>query len=227
MALDLLGIIIEFFKINCNIIECYPNQPFEAIFYLIFFPTVFILLFIYILSNFIFRGGEMQSRGLRILVSVAIYMFIIVGGWYSLFIALSRIWWIVIILLAGLWIFVRHFTGGGGGSGAMPSATGKKQYVLSRLKKGGGQTSLENKIDDRIQTMEGIVEEIKKPKQGSDIGILINRYLTVKNETEALIDQLDSMLGWPAKEAITKKFKKKMSELTQKFKKETNLKETT
>ena len=134
---DLLSMIIQFLNINCSFIECYQNNPLEAVFYLVFFPTVFIILFIYIISNVLVKGdGVKGPQGLRILVSVAIYMFIVIGGWYSLFVVVSKIWWLVIILLAGFWIFVRHYFGGSSkGSGGMPSAiiTGIKKELSEKM----------------------------------------------------------------------------------------------
>ncbi len=218
---DLLQIIIEFLKINCNLVECYPNQPFEAVFYLIFFPSVFILLFIYILTNFILKG-EGKPQGLRILVSVAIYMFIVVGGWYSLFIAVSRLWWIIIILLVGFWIFVRNYTGGESqstgrmGTSALP---GIGKYGIEKLK-GGGKTNVEKRIADRIKIMKGILKEIKKPKAGTDVGILIARFWQVKEAAESSIEELEAMLGFPAKKVFAKKYWKQIDELTRDFEKE-------
>ena len=58
----------------------YAYQPMEGIFYNIFFPIVFIIIFIYIISGTV---GAF-TRGIRILVAMAVLAFIIFQGYYYL-----------------------------------------------------------------------------------------------------------------------------------------------
>ena len=158
MAADLLAMIIEFLRINCSTVNCYTGQPLEAVFYLVFFPSVFIILFIYILSNFIVKGGKTGPRGLRILIAITIYMFIVIGGWYSIFVMVSKIWWIVIILLFGFWIFVVHIAGGGeSGKGAMPPVgrRGLLGHISTKFREKVGRNAIKylklESAKDRVQ----------------------------------------------------------------------------
>lgn len=122
---DILDILIEILRIDCSVVQCYYANPIEGLFYLFFFPTVFIILFIYILTSFIFRGGG-KVRGLKLLIALGAYAFIIFQYLYTFFAAVSQLWWLLTILLVGLFAFVRYlFTGGKeGGGGGMPGVGG-------------------------------------------------------------------------------------------------------
>lgn len=122
---DILDILIEILRIDCSVVQCYYANPIEGLFYMFFFPTVFIILFIYILTSFIFRGGG-KVRGLKLLIALGAYAFIIFESLYTFFAAISHLWWLLTILLVGLFAFVRYlFTGGHeGGRGGMPGVGG-------------------------------------------------------------------------------------------------------
>lgn len=114
---DILDILIEILRIDCSVVQCYYANPIEGLFYLFFFPTVFIILFIYILTSFIFRGGG-KVMGLKLLIALGAYAFIIFQYLYTFFAAISQLWWLLTILLVGLFAFVRYlFTGGREGGG--------------------------------------------------------------------------------------------------------------
>lgn len=117
----LLDIIIETLRINCSVVQCsgYASDI-EALFYLFFFPTVFIILFIYIVVGVVLDKAGGKEGGLRLLVCLALYAFIVFQGYYNLFVSLSRLWWILLATLAGLWIFIRTMIHGRGGSGGSP-----------------------------------------------------------------------------------------------------------
>jgi hypothetical protein len=95
---------------------------------------VIILLFIYILSSKVLGGGGLNN-GLRLLIAIAVYVFMIINGWYPLFLWISDLWFILIILLGGFWYFLSSH-GGGGSGGGMPSIGGSK--VSEALSSGGG-----------------------------------------------------------------------------------------
>ena len=119
---DILDVLIQILNIDCGVAQCYYANPMEGLFYLFFFPTIFIILFIYILTNFIFRGSG-KIQGLRILIAVGAYAFIIFERLFTMVVGLSRLWWILTIILVGLYAFIRFlFKGGeeGGSKGAMP-----------------------------------------------------------------------------------------------------------
>jgi hypothetical protein len=95
-----------------NLFNQYAYKPLEGLFYVVFFPIVFILLFIFILSS-----SVSPNRGFRLLISVAVFAFIIFQGWYYMFARLSEFWLFLLILLGLLWMLVHTFVGRGGGNG--------------------------------------------------------------------------------------------------------------
>jgi len=91
-------------------------NPTEGIFYAIFFPAVFIIVFIWLLSNKMFPG----HKGLKVLIAFAFYAFIIMQGWYYLFLILSKMWYVGLVILGFFWLALYGLRGGakGGGGGA-------------------------------------------------------------------------------------------------------------
>ena len=90
--------------------------PIGPLFYFLLFPLVFTILFIYILSGTILQGGQ-KVKWMQMLIGISVFIFIIISGWYPIMLVLSEFWFIMIILLFGVWYFVgKHKRGGGGGS---------------------------------------------------------------------------------------------------------------
>lgn len=112
-----------------NLFNQYTYQPMEGIFYLIFFPIVFIIVFIFLLSNKLFGG----HKGLKILISVAFFAFIILQGWYYWFMQLGKIWYIGIIILGFFWLLLYGLRGGIGGSGGAQARAGGASKASSIL----------------------------------------------------------------------------------------------
>jgi hypothetical protein len=190
----LLDIIIDTLRINCSVVQCtgYASDI-EALFYLFFFPTVFIILLVYILTNFIFRGEGNTPRGLRLLISVTLYAFIIMEGLYTMFTSLSRFWWLFAVILIGLWAFIRHLIGGGVGKmpslggGALGSfAKGKLSNIIT-----GEERELEKKINHYFTLLEQSLESTKKlakDNPGSEAHAAAeNRFISIDTTLEELI----------------------------------------
>ena len=115
----LLDIVIEVLKINCSVVQCsgYASEI-EALFYLLFFPAVFIILLVYVVSGVILEKAGGKEGALRLLIGVTMVAFVIFQGWYTFFVSLSKIWWILVVGIVGLFVFIKKMVhGGGGGSG--------------------------------------------------------------------------------------------------------------
>ena len=169
-----IDIVIDILKINCSVAQCsgYANE-FEALFFLLFFPTVFIILFVYIVSEAVV--GRVTSgntnRGLKIMIAVALFAYIVMAGYYTLFVSLSGLWWILLATLAGLWIVIHRFVKGSGGGSPMPgmgSRKGKAGRGLGGLLTeqtqrtlSGDEKDLEKEIRDSFNELEGIFNEIE------------------------------------------------------------------
>ena len=48
---DILQMMIEFLRINCQTVNCYYPNPFEGLFYLILLPMVVLIAFVYIIFS--------------------------------------------------------------------------------------------------------------------------------------------------------------------------------
>ncbi len=164
--MDILQQLIDILGINCSLVNCYYPNPIEGLFYLVFFPSVFAILFIYVLSGSIIRGSESFPKGLRLLIGISVFLFIIFQGWYTALVSISKLWFILIIILGGLWWFIKaHFGERGKAGGGFPAFKGLERW--RRI------TYLENKIKNEIEGMEQIVNDMKS---GSDIGKLMEEF---------------------------------------------------
>ena len=113
--------------------------PVGPLFYFLLFPLVFTILFIYILSSTILHGGNL-TKGMRLLIGISVFIFIIISGWYPIMLVLSEFWFIMVILLFGAWYFIGKHKGGGGGA---PGGGGKGP--MSALGFGGAMGALMTK----------------------------------------------------------------------------------
>ena len=140
--------------------------PIGPLFYFLLFPIVFTILFIYILSSTILHGGNL-TKGMRLLIGISVFIFIIISGWYPIMLVLSEFWFIMIILLFGAWYFFRKHWGGGEAKpkgGGMPGLAGIGGEITSRIYRDvTGQTGrLEKRVDLSIKEMEGLEATIHK-----------------------------------------------------------------
>jgi len=175
---SILDIIIQILKIDCGVAQCYYPNEIEAMFYLFFFPTIFIILFIYILTNFIFRGGG-KIKGLRMLIAIGAYAFIVFEGLFTLVVSVSHLWWLLTIILIGLIAFIRFlFTGGRekGEGGRLPGiGEGRGLNIFNRIRGQAREaflkkTGLETRPEEITRKSEEEVKRIlnKAKKEGPE-----------------------------------------------------------
>lgn len=192
---SILDVLIDILKIDCGIATCYYPNEIEAMFYLFLFPTIFIILFIYILTNFIFRGGGMESKGIRLLISVGAYAFIVIDNLYTLFVSLSRVWWLLTIILVGLFAFLRFMLTGSEKKGGLPGvgggAVGGYLSEAARDAVTGARNDIKKEIKARFSNMRAIIDQIKNPAAGTDTGKLIEQFRAVEGQAESAIDELN------------------------------------
>ena len=121
---DILQILQQFLcygSSNCiNLFNQYTYKPMEGLFYAVFFPILFIILFVYIVAS-----SVSPNKGFRALMSVAVFAFIIMQGWYYFFASMAEFWLYGLIFLGFLWVLMytlvgpKKAAGGGGGRAAM------------------------------------------------------------------------------------------------------------
>jgi hypothetical protein len=131
MAVDILEMLVEILKINQNYVAEYAAQGvLYQLFYLLFFPTIFIVIFVWILSHAII--GE--HKGLRLLLAVGVYAFIVLQGLYNWFVMLSKFWLFGLMFLGFIYfISYRGGRGGGGGGGAHGKTLGGGKGMMERI----------------------------------------------------------------------------------------------
>lgn len=90
----------------------YPGSPFTGniindLIMFLFVPSVFIILFVYMILGRLFAAG--QTR-LRLLMGITIYLFIVAGGYYPAFALIAGPYFIFLIFFLGIIFFVfGHF----------------------------------------------------------------------------------------------------------------------
>jgi predicted transcriptional regulator len=201
----LLDIIIDTLRINCSVVQCagYASEI-EALFYLVFFPTVFIILFIYIVIGVVLDRAGGKEGGLRILVSLALYAFIVFQGYYNFFVSLSKLWWILLATLVGLWIFIRtmiHGRGGGTTGSPMPRiGDGGLPGYVDRKFRGRLEGTEKKKVKQIEQELSNLRSEVntiegqfKNPSQGTDIGNLIDKYKAHKRFVLEILEEYSNL----------------------------------
>jgi len=168
MAVDVFQMLVDIFKINQNLVYEYANQgPLYQIFYLLFFPSIFIIIFIWILSHAIIG----QHKGLRILLSVGVYAFIILQGYYSLFIVLSKYWLFGLLVLGFLYILVYRggIRGGGGGGGGHGAAHGKALGMGGIVEKftERAKFQLSGQEREKVKLIKNHIDQLKNMSTGT------------------------------------------------------------
>jgi hypothetical protein len=148
--------------------------PIGPIFYFLLFPAVFTILFIMILMDSV--KVAQGNKGIKVLLGVTAFVFIIISGWYPIMLILSEFWYIAIILLGFLWFLKGHFGKGGGDKGGgvkggMPGlAMGGlgDQFQERMFKKASGQEGRMKKlVNAELENLKGIASGIESHNESS------------------------------------------------------------
>jgi hypothetical protein len=157
----------------------YPGSPFSGnmvndMVMFLFIPTVIIILFIYVIMQRLNIG----NAPLRLLFGLAIYSYIIVGGFYQAFALAVGPYFLILIFILGLFYFITaHFRVGGHAHGSAESLGGIND--ISNIRKirhylGIGELNPVNRdwltreltsIEERIRRLE---EDMRKSGGGDD-----------------------------------------------------------
>ncbi|MCX6817270.1 MAG: hypothetical protein NTU57_00245 [Candidatus Aenigmarchaeota archaeon] len=177
MAVDIFEMLIDILKINQNQVAEYAAQgPLYQLFYLIFFPTIFIVIFVWILTHAII-GREGQHKAMRLLLAIAVYAFIVLQGLYNWFVMLSKFWLFGLMFL-GFIYFITYRGGRGGGGGG---AHGK---TIGGVGSGGGV----------VGYIEGITGKKLNPLKSVEYGQKIKRDIVIlENNKRALQREADKL----------------------------------
>jgi hypothetical protein len=156
--MDLIEMLAEILKIDPALVSQYSSQgPIQALFFLFFFPTLFLIIFVWVI------GRKWGGKIFGLLISVAVYAFIVFQGWYTWFVWLSQFWIYLLIFLGFIW-FITSRPGKGGGGQAVQGRgffTGLSTQVAGRAWK---RVSGEEK--DLVKTIEAQLKMLKDLKPG-------------------------------------------------------------
>jgi len=151
MATDIFQLLVDILKISPQLVNEYAVQgPLYQIFYLFFFPALFIIVFIFILSRIVMP----EHKGLRLLIALAVYAFIILQGYYNFFVYISEFWLIILIILGFIWFII----GRRGGEGVRGKVLGGKGSLFKL------RQAIENKLGFSLNPLTNIeaVTDIKR-----------------------------------------------------------------
>jgi hypothetical protein len=206
-----LDIVIEILRINCSMVECNYANPLEGLFNLLFFPSVFIILLIFMLANFVLgRAGLTDNKMLHLILTIALFAFIIFQDLYTMFVSLSTVWFYAVILLVGLFVILKMFFKGEGGRStgalhAIPGGKGGKSLVKRVIQATGRDPDLGlltqttdikvlerniEKIDDAIAVQEDLKKNEPDERSRNTCTIEISRLKNDRKATENRIKDL-------------------------------------
>lgn len=183
----------------------YPGSPFtgnifQDLIMFLFVPSVFIILIIYMT---VARILPSQMTKFRLLLGIAVYLFIIAGGYYPAFALLAGPYFIFLIFVLGLLYFVlEHFRGGGGRSSFVRAGHGQERYPVggSKLKHLIGMPTINpgersylqselRKLNDRLEKIDAQIE--RNLKAGIDTKDLAIRRDDLEAERQRIIETLE------------------------------------
>lgn len=186
----------------------YPGSPFTGeiirdLIMFLFIPSVFIIFFVFFILNRLFG---MEQTKFRLLFGIALYLFIVAGGYYPMFAYFAGPYFIFLLLIIGAIFFIpthfywRRARAGGAASGdaariseealhhlpprlqgliVKPALNPRERAELERYKEG-----LNNEID-RLQKR---YDELIKKGQTRDLG-QVALELTRKESERNMIDK--------------------------------------
>ncbi len=126
-----------------TLLQVQPTGDFQADFLnLIFFPHVVIIIWLYIVA----RGPVFRSmhKGIGMLLSLSIYIFIIFYGWYASIASLAMLWLGATIVISLFYFMIPKLIH----PGATKSRFGLGKSVAEMQIKGKGKRKLGNTIDN-------------------------------------------------------------------------------
>lgn len=172
----------------------YAYKPMEGLFYLVFFPTVFIIIFIFMLARKMFP----RHRGLNILISVSIFAFIILQKMYYWFMILGTMWYFGLIILGFFWLILFSLRGGGGGGAAGRSGSaidGVFGAVGRRLKVSITHElqDTEKRLEALLRSLEGLINDMKGADSQSDIDNVYRAYVDLLQQIDPHIEKVREM----------------------------------
>ena len=85
-------------------------DPLQQVLFFLFFPAIFIIIFIEQLSSIVTSAKRYST-----LFGVAVFIFIVIQGWFHYFLLFGKYWFMSVIIIGGFFVMLRKMGPGGGG----------------------------------------------------------------------------------------------------------------
>ena len=168
-------------RIDPSLLTKYTTMQ-DQILYLIFIPHI--ILFIFIFSFMTVLGGV--HRGLRYLVGIGAYAFIIIGGWYGdPLTGLFIIWWQVLLVLAIIFFIGSKFIH----PTRVTEIFGIGKKITGKLTE---KSKLSKKLEKQIRSINRQIEAVEAKYRGKPMPALVRREI---NELVRRKAELEAELG--------------------------------
>jgi hypothetical protein len=204
---DFADLIVQFFRIDPTVAGKYASAgPIYQIFFLLFLPSLFVILFIWILTS---RGPIAIHKGFKMLVSIAIYAFLILmpmqsqTSFYNWFVVLSEFWIFLLIILGVFYmVWARGGTKGGYAvqSGGQASSRGFFETLgggmVNRLKRDVTHETgdMEKMATAMLDAMEKMLQDYRGAGQGTNRDNLIRAWADMYSRATATLQEYRKML---------------------------------
>lgn len=145
----------------------YPGSPFtgniinDLIMFLLV-PSTFIIMMLYMMVGRFFASAA--NPRMRMLIGITAYLFIIAGGYYSIFARIAGPYFFLLILVMGLLYFLLGHIGIGraGGGGAMPGGAVASTSSTHAHYEDMSMTQLRNLKEDKERLLKQINKHINQ-----------------------------------------------------------------
>ena len=196
MAFELMEMLVQFLCPTSNaasqcqsFISSHSSiaPPMGQYIYFLFFPTVFLLLFLWI----VFKDAVKANKGISLIATIAVYIFIIIQGLYPIFLALGELWIIFIFILGFFYIIIRRFRkdSGGGKSGKMTANMGMaqiaKEMAFGKRELNPAIRKLKGKeLGDKIKELEAYMKTLSSSEERKGVAEQISALKADRKELE-------------------------------------------
>ena len=167
-------------------------QPIGPLLYFFFFPFVFLVLLIYIGTGIILKSDLTKVKGLRLLVAIAFFIYIVLQGLYPAILWISDFWFFMLPLLFIIYFIFHHKRGGSAGGGGSLSGTGGgflgagKSRLMRTLT--GEIPDLEKTITSQLDALEAIRSSLASGNE--DIDTAHRAYVTASSTCTAALREM-------------------------------------
>jgi hypothetical protein len=227
---DFIDLIIQFFRIDPAAAAKYAYAgPVYQIFFLLLLPSIFVILFIWMLIS---RGPISTHPGFKMLVAVAVYVFLILMpmgsnvSYYNWFVILGEFW---IFMLIGIGVVYMVWTRGGtkspaGQNGGQRASRGFFEGVgeglANRVKKNitHEEQDMAVTIDSLLKAMEEIIHRFSAG--GGDKDGLIRAWADMYGRITSMMSEYRNMIsvnGLPVGGTKYKEFQDRLKKVSMKW----------